>query len=134
MQLFAMILIGVAVHYLAERAERAHVGRKGQILDPAWPHAFIELVDDTANECLLALQEQGALRRQISGTSQNAPAPSIESLLATNRDRVIEWMRLCLAENVYPDETWPPTAADSDAKKLVWRKLGAVAERALGGK
>lgn len=126
------ILTAVAVLLVFEAAKRVHVNRQGKIVSPHWPHDWHARIDDVTAKCAKEVATNADVRRDIAGVVPGTAPPDYEAILALHADGAVAWVRGCAAINLYPSETWPPTAADAYAKRLVWEKLAAMAATQLG--
>lgn len=125
-------MLAAAVYYLAEGLGRVHVSRQGKIVDPVWSHAWIERVDRVAAECMDLIRSDPEVRRAIAGGVPGSAPLSFEDVITLHQGDAVGWMQLCVATNLYPGESWPPTAGNSKAKMIVWAKLEENARRHLG--
>lgn len=133
MRVLTGILTAVAVVAIVDAARRVHTNRQGKIVSPHWPHPWIERVDNVMARCTEELARNSDVRRDIAGGPPTTPPPELESLLSTHAGDVVAWLQGCAALNLYPHESWPPTVDEvGEARDVVWRKLGLVAEQALG--
>lgn len=107
--------IAIAIGGIALVALLGRGGVPGQ-----WGPAEQRRVDAALATCLNRLRSQGWPTASVS--DPNDPERELSS---------VEGLQLCVAQELYPEQRWPPSADETGTRAIAWEKLGEAAELAM---